>query len=90
VVRTPDGSVGALTLSVTQTPSVGGTTAVRLLPGGRLAPDDGTSSGRSTAILFLTAGVSLAAFSAWRVVRPGARVTTVLAPDDAYDLHRSS
>lgn len=85
VVRTADGTVAAITLPLTATPSVGAATPVRLLPLGRVAPDDGSSTGLSTAMLLLVGGAALAGFSAWRVRHPKPLVTTVLAPDDAYD-----
>ncbi|HET7900340.1 MAG TPA: hypothetical protein VFL59_04080 [Candidatus Nanopelagicales bacterium] len=96
VVRLPDESVGTVVLSTVGTPAVGGTTAVRLLPFGRIAPEDGNGVGRSAAVVLLTAGLVMGAYSAYRLVRPKPAVTTVLAPDDAYDLaprqgtHRSA
>ncbi len=85
VVRLPDQSVGTLVLANVATPSVGAATEVRLLPFGRIAADDGDGVGRSAAVVLLTAGLVMAAYSAFRVVRPKPRTTTVLAADDAYE-----
>lgn len=96
VVRLPDATVGTVVLANISTPAAGGTTQVRLLPFDRIAPEDGSGLGRSAAVVLLTIGVGMAAYSAYRVVRPKPLVTTVLAPDDAYDLapregvHRSA
>lgn len=85
VVRTADGTVAAIAMPLTATPAPGSTTSVRLLPFGRVAADDGTDAGRSTALVLLSIGLAMAAYSAFRVVRPKPRTTTVLAADDAYD-----
>ncbi len=96
VVRLPDTTVGTIVLPNVATPEPGATTAVRVAPFGRLAPDDGAGGGRSAALVLLTVGLGMAAYSAYRVVRPKPVYTTVLAPDDAYDLaprqglHRSA
>ena len=96
VVRLPDATVGTVVLANISTPVPGGTTQVRLLPFDRIAPEDGNGLGRSAAVVLLTIGLGMAAYSAYRVVRPKPLVTTVLAPDDAYDLapregvHRSA
>lgn len=84
-VRTADGTTGDLVMATAFAPEVGSTTSVVALPLGRLAPYDGTAPGRSTALVLLVAGGCMAAYSAYRVARPKAAVTTVLAPDDAYD-----
>ena len=86
VVRLPDATVGTLVLPNISTPAPGGTTLVRLLPFDRIAPEDGNGFGHSAAVVFLTIGLGMAAYSAYRVVRPKPVYTTVLAPDDAYDL----
>ncbi len=86
VVRLPDATVGTVVLPNIATPPVGGTTDVRVTLVGRLAPADGDGAGRSAAVVLLTAGLVMAAYSAYRVVRPKPLVTTVLAPDDAYAL----
>ena len=85
VVRTVDGTDATLTVPTSATPSVGATTSVVALPLGRVAPYDGTAPGRSTAVVLLVLGAGMAAFSCYRVLRPKAAVTTVLAADDAYD-----
>ena len=84
-VRTADATTGDLVVATASAPEVGSTTSVVALPLGRLAPYDGTAPGRSTALVLLVAGGCMAAYSAYRVARPKAAVTTVLAPDDAYD-----
>jgi hypothetical protein len=86
VVRTDDGTVAAVTMPLTATPAPGATTSVRLLPFGRVALEDGSNAGRSAALVLLTAGLVMAAYSAYRVRRPKQPVTTVLAPNDAYEL----
>ena len=56
------------------------------LPGGRIVAGDYRTEGRITGLLFVAIGLGIGGLAFWRVRHPKPRVTTVLVPDDAYDL----
>lgn len=88
VVRTADGAVGAVTMALAATPSAGSAMQVQVLPLGGMAPYDGAPAGRSTAVVLLATGFGVLGFSLYRLRHPKPVVTTVIAPDDAYDRSR--
>ena len=86
VLRTSDGVTTTVTMEYSSTPTVGSSTSAMQLPGGRIVAGDYRTEGRITGLLFVAIGLGIGGLAFWRVRHPKPRVTTVLVPDDAYDL----
>jgi hypothetical protein len=86
VLRAPDGSTSSVTVTYASTPEVGSTQQALELPGGRLVLGDPSLTGRIAGVVLVGIGLLIVLWAVRRIRHPRPRVTTVLAPDDAYAL----